>query len=796
MANNLIIKDGNNTARTIHTIEDSTSAHFNMSIPIDVSGHAVAMVTNGQTVASTMNAMVVAQRDGLPAGANLIGSVSISPNGLNIPVSVANTPAVTQSGTWNVGVNAGTNLMGAVSVRQIVSVQPDGTANWPVSVAGTIAATQSGTWGINVNGAIVSTNNLATINAVNGSLYTIAQNYAWDGTVWRIMSSDTSGRLNVNANTSLGGSTALIGSVSISPNGLNIPVSVAPPTFNIPVSIAPAADKKVIGAVSIADSILGTIGIKAGTAQIGAVSVNQVVTVAPQSNFIAALPAGGFAVGGEVSSANGTFTSGHLAPLQLDANGRLKISGTITGGSMTQTVGAAVTTEGYPMLGSDGTNARRMLTTTGGALVVHVSNSQPAVATSIAGMVTVMPAANFYATLPAGGFPIGGEVSSANPVITAGQFAPLQLDTSGRLKIAGTLTGGSMTQTVGAAVTTEGYPMLGSDGTNARSILTTTGGAVVVHVSNLQPAVSVAGIVSVQPDGTANWPVSVANTPAVTQSGTWNVGINAGTNLIGAVSVRGTIIGAVSIANIADVSISPAGLNIPVSVANIPAVSQSGTWTVQPGNTANTTPWLVSVNSNIAVSVQNTLNVSQSGTWNVGVNAGTNLMGAVSVRQIVSVQPDGTANWPVSVAGTAAVTQSGTWTVQPGNTPNTAPWLFTEVPTSVDGLTPITTLISAYTSGYLVKGAAGKVYSVQGFNNAATPLYLRLFNKATAPAASDAPYIVFMIPGNTAGAGFVYSVPTGIAFGTGIGWRISGGINSTDATAPTDNQGIVNIFYK
>jgi hypothetical protein len=30
---------------------------------------------------------------------------------------------------------------------------------------------------------------------------------------------------------------------------------------------------------------------------------------------------------------------------------------------------------------------------------------------------------------------------------------------------------------------------------------------------------------------------------------------------------------------------------------------------------------------------------------------------------------------PVPVSGTVAATQSGTWTVQPGNTPNTAPWL-------------------------------------------------------------------------------------------------------------------------
>ena len=53
-------------------------------------------------------------------------------------------------------------------------------------------------------------------------------------------------------------------------------------------------------------------------------------------------------------------------------------------------------------------------------------------------------------------------------------------------------------------------------------------------------------------------------------------------------------------------------------------VSQSGTWTVQPGNTANTTAWLVT-----------------------------------------------------GTGGTFPATQSGTWTVQPGNTANTTPWLAT-----------------------------------------------------------------------------------------------------------------------
>lgn len=65
-------------------------------------------------------------------------------------------------------------------------------------------------------------------------------------------------------------------------------------------------------------------------------------------------------------------------------------------------------------------------------------------------------------------------------------------------------------------------------------------------------------------------------------------------------------------------------------VSGTVAATQSGTWTVQPGNTANTTAWKV----------------------------------------------DGSAvTQPVSGTVTATANQNGTWTVQPGNTPNTSAWL-------------------------------------------------------------------------------------------------------------------------
>lgn len=105
-------------------------------------------------------------------------------------------------------------------------------------------------------------------------------------------------------------------------------------------------------------------------------------------------------------------------------------------------------------------------------------------------------------------------------------------------------------------------------------------------------------------------------------------------------------------------------------------VTQSGTWTIQPGNTANTTAWLVT-------GAGGTFPATQSGTWNI-----TNISGTVSLptgAATAAKQPSlGTAGASsadvISVQGIASGTalpasQSGTWTIQPGNTANTTAWL-------------------------------------------------------------------------------------------------------------------------
>lgn len=108
-----------------------------------------------------------------------------------------------------------------------------------------------------------------------------------------------------------------------------------------------------------------------------------------------------------------------------------------------------------------------------------------------------------------------------------------------------------------------------------------------VDVATL-PAIS--GTVSV-----SNFPVTqpVSGTIAATQSGTWNIG--------SITTLPSLVAGNANIGDV-DVATLPA-ISGTVSVSNFPAtqaVTQSGTWTVQPGNTANTTPWLTTEIPNAA----------------------------------------------------------------------------------------------------------------------------------------------------------------------------------------------------
>lgn len=152
---------------------------------------------------------------------------------------------------------------------------------------------------------------------------------------------------------------------------------------------------------------------------------------------------------------------------------------------------------------------------------------------------------------------------------------------------------------------------------------------------------------------------------------------------------------------------------------------------------------------------------------------------------------------PLRVDPVGTTTQPISGTVQPGNTPNTSPWLITQVPATTGGLSISRTLSVNNTTGTNPKGSAGQVFGGIITNVNAAVRFVKLYNKATAPVvASDTPVITLQIPGNTAGAGMVFGFTSGLAFSTGIGLVISTGVGDTDSGAPAANEVIVNLFYK
>ncbi len=143
------------------------------------------------------------------------------------------------------------------------------------------------------------------------------------------------------------------------------------------------------------------------------------------------------------------------------------------------------------------------------------------------------------------------------------------------------------------------------------------------------------GVVTVQgiASGTAvpiSGTVAVSGTVAATQSGTWNI-----TNVSGTVSLptgaatettlaaqsaklpatlgQKTMAASMAVAIASDQSAVP--VSGTVAISGTVATTQSGTWTVQPGNTQNTTPWLSTISAGgnaAAVSASNALKVDGS----------------------------------------------------------------------------------------------------------------------------------------------------------------------------------------
>jgi len=88
---------------------------------------------------------------------------------------------------------------------------------------------------------------------------------------------------------------------------------------------------------------------------------------------------------------------------------------------------------------------------------------------------------------------------------------------------------------------------------------------------------------------------------------------------------------------------------------------------------------------------------------------------------------------------------------------------------------------AASTNSTSCKGSAGQIYGISAVNTTATTYYLRLYNSSSAPTCSSATGFIRTIPVLATG-GAVEMRQVGAAFGTGIGFCLTGGGSSTDNT--------------
>lgn len=117
------------------------------------------------------------------------------------------------------------------------------------------------------------------------------------------------------------------------------------------------------------------------------------------------------------------------------------------------------------------------------------------------------------------------------------------------------------------------------------------------------------------------------------------------------------------------------------------------------------------------------------------------------------------------------------------------------VPEATGGLTAKHFVAAASDNATNLKASAGQVYSIDGYNNAAYPVYFKLYNSASSPTGCGATGL-FKVVGLQAGTQHTLQSEEGWALGTGIGYCLTKGIADSDDTAVLLSDAVVDIGYK
>ena len=301
--------------------------------------------------------------------------------------------------------------------------------------------------------------------------------------------------------------------------------------------------------------------------------------------------------------------------------------------------------------------------------------------------------------------------------------------------------GSGFTQPVSGTVTADagtGFPGLGTAGSAHANVITVQG----IASGTVLP---VSGTVTANA-GTGNFAITAASLPLPT-------GAAQSTDLPGLGTAGSADSNVITVQGIA--SMTPL----------LATVTNAGTFAVQAS--------IASAQTLAAVTdITNTVTVDGTGTFAVQaactINAGQTLAAVTDITNPV------------------AVTNTGTFAVQSQPTP-----------VATGGLTIERLIGAATTNATSVKASAGQVYGAYVSNVNASPVFLKLYNKASAPTVgTDTPVMTLLIPGNASGVAGAFEFSMGIAFATGIAFAITGLVADADTTAVAANEQVVHLFYK
>lgn len=498
-------------------------------------------------------------------------------------VTVYGTLSVTQSGTWSVQV--GTSSFAGVGTFTVTS----GSGTYTVT---------PGTGTFSVTGD-VSVSNFPASFAVTGTVLTdgSAHTQPVSGTFWQAVQ-PISGSVSVNNQTS---TSSLVGVSTITFAGVAQPVSGTVSVDNFP------ATQPVSGSVSVNNftstvSIVGTPNVSVTNTPNVAVTNTPTVTVGNAS--LSVTQGGAFAV--SVNNATSTMSIVNVPQVYQSTSGvnastvTAVISGVVpVSGSFwqaTQPISAATlplptgasTAAKQPALGTAGTASADVITVQGKAGMTAVVVDGSAVTQPVSGSVSAavtgtVSVNNFTSTVSIVGIPV---VSVNNLTSTVAFVTPPQMYQSTAGVYASTVTA-----VISGVVPVSGTFWQATQPISAAALPLPSGAATAAK----QPALGTSGTASadvITVQGVASMTPLLVNGSGVTQPVSGSVSVNNFTSTVSVVNWTSTVSFSVP-QQVWQSTSGVYGSTVSAMIINTPSVAQSGTWTVQPGNTANTTAWKV-----------------------------------------------------------------------------------------------------------------------------------------------------------------------------------------------------------